>query len=126
MPSGSPQVVAALDDLLFLVKIQDAARRAGIGVAFVNSLDALLGAARQRPALILLDLNTNALPALAAATRLKSDPEFEGVPVVGYVSHVQTELRQKAEEAGLDLVLARSAFSANLPDLLRQYVTPPA
>jgi hypothetical protein len=41
--------------------------------------------------------------------------------VIGYLSHVQGELKQKAHEAGCDMVLARSAFSQNLPNLLRRH-----
>jgi len=34
---------------------------------------------------------------------------------------VQGELKQKAQEAGCDTVLPRSAFSQSLPQILRRY-----
>ena len=41
--------------------------------------------------------------------------------MIGYVSHVQGELKQAAHEAGCDMVLARSAFSQNLPQILKRH-----
>ena len=42
----------------------------------------------------------------------------------GFVSHVQGELKQKAQEAGCDVVMPRSAFSQTLPQLLRRHGAP--
>jgi len=41
--------------------------------------------------------------------------------VIGFLSHVQGDLKQKAHEVGCDMVLPRSAFSQNLPQLLRRH-----
>jgi hypothetical protein len=41
--------------------------------------------------------------------------------IVGFLSHLQNDLRIKAVEAGCDTVMPRSAFSQNLPNLLRRY-----
>jgi hypothetical protein len=40
------------------------------------------------------------------------------VQVMGFLSHVQTDLAAAAHEAGCDFVLARSAFAQQLPQLL--------
>ena len=40
---------------------------------------------------------------------------------MGYVSHVQGELKQKAHDIGCDMVMARSAFSQNLLSLLKRH-----
>jgi hypothetical protein len=40
---------------------------------------------------------------------------------LGYLSHVQSELKKKAEETGCDVVMPRSAFSKNLPRILKDY-----
>jgi hypothetical protein len=37
---------------------------------------------------------------------------------------VQGDLKQKAHEVGCDMVLPRSAFSQNLPQLLRRHGAP--
>jgi len=41
--------------------------------------------------------------------------------IVGFVSHVQGDLKVKAQEAGCDVVMPRSAFSQNLPSILRRH-----
>ena len=52
---------------------------------------------------------------------MKSDPELNRISLIGYVSHVQGELKQSAHEAGCDIVMARSAFSQNLPNILKRH-----
>ena len=112
------KILAVLDDLFFTVKITEAAKRVGLEVELArNEIDAL-EKARRMPLLIILDLNTNALQPLKLAVRLKGDAALKSISVIGYLSHVQGELKQKAHEAGLDMVLARSAFSQNLPQIL--------
>ena len=51
------KVVAVLSDLMFTVKIQDAAKRAGLDAVFVTSQENALAQARDNPALVVLDLN---------------------------------------------------------------------
>ncbi len=41
--------------------------------------------------------------------------------IVGFLSHLQGDLKAKAVEAGCDVVMPRAAFSQNLPNLLRRY-----
>jgi hypothetical protein len=40
------------------------------------------------------------------------------IRTVGYASHVQTEVIDAARQAGVDEVMARSAFTARLPEIL--------
>jgi PleD family two-component response regulator len=115
------RAVAAVDDLFFAVKINEAAKRAGILVDFVKDDRSLLELAAAKPALIILDLNFSAIKPLQTITKLKAKPELRGISVVGYVSHVQGELKQRAHDLGCDMVMARSAFSQNLPTLLKRY-----
>jgi CheY-like chemotaxis protein len=119
------KILGVLTDLMFIVKIQDAARRAGLEPVFVKTEQDALRLARERPALIVLDLNTNAIEPLRLIEQLKSDPALQDIPVVGFVSHVQANLKQAAGERGCDLVMARSAFSQNLPTVLAKYAATP-
>ena len=114
-------VVAVLSDLMFTVKIQDAAKRAGLTAVFVKSRPEALALAQEGPAVLILDLNDTKAEPLALIEELKSNEETSGVEVVGFVSHVQLDLRQAAQDKGCDLVIARSAFSQNLPALLGRY-----
>lgn len=114
------KIVAVLDDLMFTVKINEAAKRAGQPAVFVKSEKDALDQAAALPAVIIIDLNCGALDPLQLIRNLKSDENLKKIRLVGYVSHVQGELKQAAQQAGCDLVLARSAFSQNLPQILRR------
>lgn len=115
------KIIAAVHDLFFTVKINEAARRAGVSVQFVKDEKALLQSAEDQPALIIIDLNCAGVKPLQSIGKLKSNPELKNISVVGYVSHVQGELKQKAHDLGFDMVLARSAFSQNLDNLMKRH-----
>jgi len=113
------QVLAAVTDLMFIAKIQDAAKRAGLEALFVKSKRQALEAAAHQPALIILDLNDRALDSLDLIAELKADEQTRAVRLLGYVSHVETDLRRAALANGCDEVLPRSALSKNLPAILK-------
>lgn len=106
-------------DLFFAVKIDDAAKRAGIQPKFLKSRDSLVEAARGGAALVVLDLNCRDVDAASLLRDLASDPATAHIPAVAFVSHVQTELIRSARETGYGRVLARSAFVKELPELMR-------
>jgi len=117
-------ILAAVDDLMFKVKIVETAKQVGARVATASTAeDALARARAQRPGLIILDLHSAACAPLELLKALKADPDLQAVPVIGYFSHVEREVGRRAQEAGCDQVLPRSAFSARLPDILRPYAT---
>jgi CheY-like chemotaxis protein len=120
MPTAK-RIVAVVSDLMFTVKIQDAAKRAGMEVIFVQTEQAALEQARQEPAVIILDLNNSSVQVLDLISKLKADELTRHISLLGYVSHVQTDLKQTAQEKGCDLVIARSALSQNLPTILKRY-----
>jgi CheY-like chemotaxis protein len=117
----SKKILAVLEDLFFTVKINESAKRAGLGITFVKSeLDAL-EQARNGPALIILDLNFSGIEPLQLIQKLKADDHTRSISLLAYVSHVQGELKLQAQEAGCNMVLARSAFSQNLPQILKRH-----
>jgi CheY-like chemotaxis protein len=113
-------VVAVLEDLLFTVKISDAAKRAGLQTQFVKTEEATLERAKEKPLLIIIDLNCGSVDPVALIGTLKSGDTAK-IPLIGFVSHVQGELKQRAHEAGCDMVMARSAFSQNLAQILKRH-----
>jgi PleD family two-component response regulator len=117
------RVVAVLNDLMFTVKIQEAAKQAGLETVFVKSQQHALDQAKEKPAVIILDLNYAEAAPLETIEKLKSDEESSQVFLLGYVSHVQADLKQAAQERGCDTVIARSAFSQSLPRILSRYAT---
>lgn len=118
---GTKRIVAVLEDLFFTVKINEAAKRAGLPVEFVKSERDALDKATGHPVVIILDLNCAAMDPVDLIRKLKTDPATKKISLLGYVSHVQGELKRRAQEAGCDMVLARSAFSQNLPQILKRH-----
>jgi CheY-like chemotaxis protein len=119
------KLVALVADLLFTVKISDAARRAGIQAEFVKAEKELLEKAESKPALIILDLNFGGVQPLKLIGKLKSNPNLKQTSILAYVSHVDGELKQQAHDLGCDMVMARSAFSQNLPQILKRHAGTP-
>ena len=121
--NGAPRIFAFVDDLFFLAKIQETARKLNIKVQFVKSEKEVLDAvaeSEQAPSLIIMDLNNASVKPVPTITKLKSKLKKQ-TNIIGFLSHVQGELKIKAQEAGCDMVLPRSAFSQNLPQLLRRH-----
>ena len=115
------KVLAVVEDLLFTVKIMDAAKRVGLDAQFVKSEKDLLDKAHDKPLLIILDLNTTLVQPLKLITKLKGDGDLKNISLIGFLSHVQGELKMKAQEAGANMVMARSAFSQNLQQILKRH-----
>lgn len=114
-----------IEDLFFFAKINESARKLGIKVAFVKN-DAetvakiLEASEEERPSLVVFDLNNAAAKPLTLIPKIKSKLK-KGTSVIGFLSHLQGDLKAKAVEAGCDIVMPRSAFSQNLPTLLRRH-----
>jgi len=122
MQKQPKKILAAVEDLFFTVKLSDAAKRAGLQVEFIKNDKQLLEKAKEeKPSLIIFDLNFGAVQPLKVIAKLKGNSELKSISLIGYLSHVQGELKQKAHETGCDMVLARSALSQNLPLILKRH-----
>jgi Response regulator receiver domain. len=113
------KVIVVVDDMFFAAKINSAASVAGRQIERVKSREQLEQEVHTYfPSLVIIDLNSNRLDPLQTIEFFKSRPELSRVPVVSFVSHVQTELIRLAQAAGCDYVLPRSAFSQLLPEII--------
>ncbi len=113
------RVLAAVEDLLFKSKILETAKELDVEAKFPRSPDKLLAALRETPPdLLVLDLNSERFGPLEILGEAKSDESTAGVPVVGFLSHVQKDLAVAAKEAGCDRIMARSAFTRDLPKII--------
>jgi CheY-like chemotaxis protein len=113
-------VIAVVDDLFFAAKIRGTGEQLGVTVRFARTVDALAEAARRdQPSLIICDLHSQKIDPNELAKRLKADEQLSSIPLLGFFSHVQTELQQQAEQAGFDRVIPRSAFNAQLIQILK-------
>ena len=113
-------IVCVMDDLMFSIKISSTAKSIGrIDVFFERSPDMVLPRIREkRPSLVIFDLNSARMKPLDALTAIKADPDLAGIRTLGFVAHVDAEMIAAARAAGIDQVLARSAFAAQLPGIL--------
>jgi hypothetical protein len=119
------RIFCFIDDLFFIAKIQETARKLGVKVEFVKNdketvarlIDMPEG---EKPTLVVFDLNNlNAKP-ITLIPKFKAKLK-KATSIIGFLNHLQGDLKMKATEAGCDTVMPRSAFSQSLPNLLRRY-----
>jgi len=119
-------ILVAVEDLFFLARIQETARQVGVTVEPVSpaklTADLEDRAGRASVGAVVLDLNCRSAYAVDLVRALKANRLTSGIPVLGFVSHVQSDLISAARAAGCDTVLARSAFTQHLPQLLSTMV----
>ena len=126
IPEDAPtKIFFFIEDLFFIAKIQETARKLGVKVAFIkNEKEAIAelvgGEEEDRPGLIVFDLNNANAKPLTLIPKLKTKLK-RSTSIIGFLSHLQGDLKAKAVEAGCDTVMPRAAFSQNLPNLLRRY-----
>ena len=112
-------ILCVLDDLMFSVKISTAAKAVQAPIAFERAAANVLDRIRaERPELVIFDLNSSRLRPLETIAAIKNDSDISATRTLGYVSHVQSDVIAAARAAGCDEVLARSAFSDRLADIL--------
>jgi CheY-like chemotaxis protein len=70
------------------------------------------------PDLVIFDLNSAKADPIATIAALKQDPALSSIRTLGFVSHVHTAVIDAARAAGIDDVMARSAFAGQLGDIL--------
>lgn len=112
-------VVAVVDDLFFASKIRGTAEQVAVLVSFPRRIELLEeSVARNQPSLVICDLNSQRINPIEVAQMLKANEQTRTIPLLGFFSHVQTELQNQAEQAGFDRVIPRSLFAKSLPQIL--------
>ena len=112
-------IIAAVNDMFFASKIRATAEALGVVIKFHRRIDSLVAAASElAPDLILVDLHNEKVDPIELARELKANENLKAIPLLGFFSHVQTELQRQALEAGYDQVIPRSVFSRDLGSIL--------
>lgn len=96
------RVLAFIPDLMFGSTVVSALQRAGHEVELASAL-----AEAQDVDLLVVDLTADAEERIARVRQARP----AGVPVLGFYSHVETDVRSRAEAAGFDLVVPRSRMA---------------
>ncbi len=109
--------------MFFAAKIRATAEALGVNIKFHRRLDGLVDSAvEQPPDLILCDLHNEKVNPIELAHEFKSKEGLKGIPLLGFFSHVQTDLQRAALAAGYDQVIPRSVFSRDLAKILEEGV----
>ncbi len=116
-------LVACVEDLFFRSKIDATVRHLSVPVRFVTAGELPAACREEGIAAALVELSAPGEP-LAAIRAIRSHDTTRDLPIIGFLSHVDRELAQKAEAAGATKVLPRSQFSETLPDLVMDLVAP--
>ncbi len=119
------KVIALVDDLFWRTKIDHAVKSAGVSTIFLSDPGELTHLDHSTTSVVIVDLALRRSPFDDIAA-MKAGSSTATVPIVGYYEHVRNDLKQKAQQAGCDEILPRSAFSQRLAELLMRYTMPGA
>jgi predicted metal-dependent hydrolase len=144
-----PLLIAFVADLYFSPRIESATERIGYQVRLIEvasqiapfdpkTPDEPLGehlagqtgmliekVTTWQPALMIFDLNNADVPWEDWIPVLKSSPATRRITIMAFGSHMDVETMTRAKEVGADVVLARSAFVNDLPNLIRKHARIP-
>lgn len=144
-----PLIAGFVADLMFAVKIEEAASRLGYRIQWIESAAQIAppdpGAPEGQiaehlvgpgavlldrltlwlPALIIFDLGNPAVPWREWVTLIKTSPATRRIPVICYGPHVEADALRAARSAGADVALPRSRFARELPELIQRFVRVP-
>jgi two-component system cell cycle response regulator DivK len=90
-----------------------------------DGLTALSMIQRERPDLILLDINIPGLNGLELARRLKDDANLSSIPLIATTANVLLGDRERCLEAGCDEYLPKPLDVRELQSILRSYLGNP-
>ncbi len=109
-------VVALVDDLFFQSKLIETAKQVGVELRTCGTPDALTAeVSKSTPRLVVVDLNGQSNPLAAVECIHSLDRE---IPLIAFLSHVQTDLAAQARAAGCRDVMPRSKFTRDLATIL--------
>ncbi len=116
--TSSRVALGLIRDLFFRSKIDAVAAAVGAEVFYASTLDAAASrCAELKPSVVFADLSDATFPALDTARAIRA--AAPGVRLVGFASHIDLKPLKAAREAGFELTLSRSEFTARLADLLK-------
>ncbi len=114
------EVIVLEDDLFFSVRIEKTLAHLGLrAIVCTTAAEALTHLEGKAPAMVIANFGSTQQAPGEVVKRAKALPNPP--PVLGYVSHVWLdEVRPNAMAAGCDLLVANSALTRRLPQLVAQ------
>jgi hypothetical protein len=102
------RVLAIAPDLMFASRIEATLAGAGHDVRLASSVAE--SSDLEEAGLVIVDLDREPPDAVVGL----------GMPVLGFYSHTDPETRERAEAAGVDLVVPRSRMAREMPELVER------
>ena len=101
------------DDLFFKAKVKTTAKNLEKEISFISDKAQILENINKSTKII-IDLNYSKLDIIGLLKEIKETSDIE---IIGYLSHIQIELKKEAEKY-CTLVIPRSKFSEKLAEIL--------
>jgi len=106
------KLAGLIDDLFFTSKFREIAKSLGSEAVVCRSAASLPNDAAR----VVVDLSATTFDPIAEIANIKSGTAPR--PVTAFFSHVQIDMKERAERAGADEVIPRSAFARRLAELI--------
>ncbi len=114
-------IIVWVKDLFFGSKIETEARAHQASCCFVETPKNAVKAAEQNDSrLALIDLEASS-KTVETIKNMKAAPALSNMRIIGFLSHIETNLSKKAQMAGCDVVMPRSLFAKSLPDIFHKH-----
>ena len=104
------RVLALVPDLLFGSRVQSLLTEAGHDVELVSG-ETEVWAQIAGTDVLVVDLTTDDVDGAMLLDTLRSGGEMHAVRTLAFYSHVEVDVRRRADEAGFDLVVPRSRMA---------------
>ena len=87
-----------------------------------NGEEALAAVAKDRPDLILMDIQLPVMDGCEATRRIKADPSLSSIPIIAVTSYALSEDEEKARAAGCNDFVPKPFSPRHLLAKIRQYL----
>ena len=120
------RVLALVPDLLFGSRVQGALQGAGHEIELLGDPERLADRLREEPrvAVLIIDLTSDEVDGAGLVRSLSAAGLLADLRTLGFFSHVDTEQRKRAEQAGFDMVVPRSRMAREGAELVTRLAGP--
>jgi CheY-like chemotaxis protein len=109
-------------DLMFGSRVEEALRAAGHDVTRYSGEDMARAAVDVSDALV-MDLDADEFDAPMLVESMRFGRELDGIVTIGFYPHVNKELRRRAAEAGVEVIVPRSRMAREAAAVLEKALT---
>ena len=112
-------ILVAVTDIFFYTKVRDALLPNGYNLERARSQDDIaLKASTAHPVAVILNMNDETLNAFQALETLRTDPQFQGLPILAFANHEEVDTWNRAKSMGVTKIVSRNEFSLRTKDLV--------